>query len=622
MFSIVRRRAAATAATIPHRLPATFTPRSRPSYTTSAPRIASTASSGRARIGALALVGLLGGSAYLYLQEPVRADAADDADARTSRRSQPPLSTLLRSYVVYSMCSVPALVDWSPTILSTLSSVPGLKQVTEAFVRVTFFSQFVGGDTALDTVPLLEEFRAENKGTLFAYSVEVDEHEAAGKSKASGSGKAVQPVYKQVVDEMIRSIDVAADFEDKRRIGRGRTAGRRTWVAIKLTALLPDARALINLSSHLVKSRSPLAHPICFPGSPRPSDFNVLDIQDPSKLPETSPLTVEDIAALKELKDDLIKICQRAKERGVKIIVDAEYRFEFSWYQPAIDAYQLALMREFNRLPSYPSSFTRVVSAITGSSLPNGQDGGPVQPLIYGTFQAYLRRTPDYLAQAFRDAEAGNFALGVKLVRGAYHPLEVAAHREGLRETGSAEVPKSLSISPDTLPPVWLSKAETDACYNACARVLVGRVRDELRGRSVGGGERVPGVGILFGTHNWGSCEIILDELVGAGLAAREREGKGEVVRIGDEVAERVTFGQLYGMSDALTDSLVNRTRSTDPFVIKYVPYGALSEVMPYLGRRAIENKSVLGGGAAGEERKRAGTEIAKRFYSFFGRSS
>lgn len=52
-----------------------------------------------------------------------------------------PLSSLLRSYMVYSMCSMPLLIDWSPAILSTLSSIPGVRQVTEFVVRHTFFSQ-------------------------------------------------------------------------------------------------------------------------------------------------------------------------------------------------------------------------------------------------------------------------------------------------------------------------------------------------------------------------------------------------------------------------------------------------------------------------------------------------
>ncbi len=88
----------------------------------------------------------------------------------------------------------------------------------------------MGADTAEGAIPLLEQFRKENKGCLFAYSVEVDEAAAAGKGKG---GKEVLPMHKQIIQEMVHSVDVAADFEDKHRIGRS-LRGRRTWVAVKL----------------------------------------------------------------------------------------------------------------------------------------------------------------------------------------------------------------------------------------------------------------------------------------------------------------------------------------------------------------------------------------------------
>ncbi|OCB90786.1 FAD-linked oxidoreductase [Sanghuangporus baumii] len=531
------------------------------------------------------------------------------------------------------------LVDYSPTILSTLLSIPGISYLTDTFVRATFFSQFVGGETAVETLPVLNKLRTENKGTLLAYSVEVDEDEASGKAKIRGpeTGEA-QPVHKHIVDEMIRCIDVAADFEDRLRGKRNHGAnspGRKTWVAVKLSALLPDAQALINFSKHLVNTRPRPARLVCFPGSPRPSDFDVLNV-DPISLPEKSPLEKQDLEDLRELRKDLFRICQRAKERGVKIIIDAEY----SWYQPAIDAYQRALMAEFNRLPQpVPQSiFTRTLWKGFRTSGSPEQDYPPVQPLIYGTFQAYLRRwqysprTPEHLVQSLLDAEAGNYALGVKLVRGAYHPFEVSAHATRMLANSETKAvstgdnaPSSPSISPEPLSPVWENKAETDEVYDTCARMLIKHVAQEIahmhEKQKRGGSTNqpiVPRIGVLFGTHNLKSCEHILDAFVREGLATRSYEGGLEVIRITDDAAERIALGQLYGTRDALTDYLVEKTRSSEPFVIKYVPYGKLSEVMPYLGRRAIENKSVLGNGVAKEERRQAGSEIIRRICSFF----
>jgi hypothetical protein len=71
----------------------------------------------------------------------VYADTSDDTDVEDNSIRNSPLTSLLRSYVVFSVCSVPAFVDWSPQIISIMTSIPGLKQLTEALVRRSFFAQ-------------------------------------------------------------------------------------------------------------------------------------------------------------------------------------------------------------------------------------------------------------------------------------------------------------------------------------------------------------------------------------------------------------------------------------------------------------------------------------------------
>ncbi|KAJ7599308.1 FAD-linked oxidoreductase-like protein [Mycena floridula] len=477
-----------------------------------------------------------------------------------SRDDENKLTVAIRAYIVYSMCSFPTLVDMAPRILEICSSIPGLKQISTAIVRVTFFNQFVGGETAPEMLPLLHNMRSENKGVLFAYSVEVNEPEG----KMDGP-----PPHKRIVQEIINSIDLAADFEDELRKSQGRIGhkGRRTWVAVNMTALVPNADALIKLSFHITSSRS-----LSSIGCPKPNDLDILHSGS------SVVLGAQDIESLRDLHSDLIRICTRAQQRNIRIIIDAEY----SWYQPAIDALQLSLMRQFN------------------------QSNG-VQPLVYGTFQAYLRRTPDHLAQSLIDARAGGYSLGVKLVRGAYHSHELAAHKDHSDKT----------LSPDDLIPVWTSKTETDQCYNACAKVLVTAIRDDLCKNSgwsgwLGKSESNQEIGVLFGTHNWNSCNLILDELVKQGLATLTDGPQGPLYTLDENVAERITMGQLFGMTETLSNYLVDRMQTRDPIIIKYVPYGALSEVMPYLSRRAIENKSILGDGAAAEERRLAAESIKK----------
>lgn len=71
----------------------------------------------------------------------VYAGTSDFANMEDSTIRSVPLTSLLRSYFVFSVCSMPAFVDWSPHIISFMTSVPGLKQLVGALVRRSFFAQ-------------------------------------------------------------------------------------------------------------------------------------------------------------------------------------------------------------------------------------------------------------------------------------------------------------------------------------------------------------------------------------------------------------------------------------------------------------------------------------------------
>ena len=174
----------------------------------------------------------------------------------------------------------------------------------------------------------------------------------------------------------------------------------------------------------------------------------------------------------------------------------------------------------------------------------SSEPGSPsVQPLIYSTYQAYLRRTESHLVQSLHLARANGFSLGVKLVRGAYHPHEITAHAAAVSPTSPTV--QSLSISPDALPPVWHTKPETDACYNAAVRTLIELVREDVEACRKSGAA-APAIGALFGTHNWESADLVVDELMRQGLA-KSTEADGGAVVVGDEAMRRVAVAQLYG---------------------------------------------------------------------------
>ena len=96
-----------------------------------------------------------------------------------------PTSTLLRSYLVYTLCSLPFLIDSAPSLLQffTRSPIPGLKGLTEWGVRRTFFAQFVPGETVQECTVTMKELRARGVGSVLNYSAEAEEEVAAAVAK-------------------------------------------------------------------------------------------------------------------------------------------------------------------------------------------------------------------------------------------------------------------------------------------------------------------------------------------------------------------------------------------------------------------------------------------------------
>ncbi|KAG9097237.1 hypothetical protein FS749_006756 [Ceratobasidium sp. UAMH 11750] len=377
-------------------------------------------------------------------------------------------------------------------------------------------------------MPLIAELRRQNKGTLLAYSVEVNEKDSTSEAAH----------WKRNVDEMRASVDFAGDFED----ARGQKGSRKTWVAIKLSALVPAADSLKRMSAFLLKERP--RDDVPYPGTP--GSFDLVVFEGSKDVLLKGGLTEEDITSLRTLYGDLRRVCRRARERGIRLIFDAEH----TWYQPGIDAFVLALSQEFNQPPR-----------IHRSDLPDEQ------PLVYGTYQAYLKRTPAHLARSIQDAQRHQYSLGVKLVRGAYRDIELACHA---KKGASSDCP------------IWPDRVATDACYNSCAKMLVERLADSYGFSGAGWTPRLADkstldtkIGVLFGTHNNLSCVHILDCLVDSGLAFKNSDGRFTVK---DGVEERICFGQLYGMRDDLTNWVAGSIRAKSPMVLKYVPYGALAD--------------------------------------------
>jgi len=164
--------------------------------------------------------------------------------------------------------------------------------------------------------------------------------------------------------------------------------------------------------------------------------------------------------------------------------------------------------------------------------------------IVYNTLQCYRWDRLDYLKELHREARAKRFKIGVKIVRGAY--MEKENHRA---ETLGYPTP------------ICKSKAVTDENFNTVLRYIFDYLDD---------------VSVFLGTHNESSCYLAMD------IMAEKQIQKSDF---------RVWFGQLYGMSDHISFNLGHEGYN----VAKYIPFGPVKDVMPYLIRRAEENTSVAG---------------------------
>lgn len=182
------------------------------------------------------------------------------------------------------------------------------------------------------------------------------------------------------------------------------------------------------------------------------------------------------------------------------------------------------------------------------------------QAFIFNTVQMYRKDRLAYLENLLEIAQKEKFQLGIKLVRGAY------MEKENLRA-----VEKGYSS------PICVSKQATDANFNAALKLIL---------------------------ENLNRCELF--------LGSHSEESASKVVKWMEDQKmppnhPKIWFSQLYGMADHISFNLAAKGYQ----VIKYLPYGPVKEVIPYLIRRAEENTSV--GGQSPRELSLIKNELKRR---------
>jgi proline dehydrogenase len=164
--------------------------------------------------------------------------------------------------------------------------------------------------------------------------------------------------------------------------------------------------------------------------------------------------------------------------------------------------------------------------------------------IVYNTIQAYRNDRFEFLKAMHKRAQQEKIHYGVKLVRGAYMEKE----RERAEEKGYPS-------------PIHKDKVATDNCFNNCLRYIL---------------ENIDDFALCNGTHNEESTYLLVELMDKHNIQQND---------------PRIVSAQLLGMSDHISYNLAHEGYN----VAKYVPFGHVREMMPYLIRRAQENSSAQG---------------------------
>lgn len=258
----------------------------------------------------------------------------------------------------------------------------------------------------------------------------------------------------------------------------------------------------------------------------KPTAFGRIDLYE--KMGKNLPMTEDEMQKWQSIRNRFDEVCKAGFDNDVTMMIDAEE----SWMQDAADDLADEMMKKYN--------INRCI--------------------VCNTLQMYRHDRLAYLKKMFQKAEAENYLLGFKVVRGAYMEKE--------RARAEAENYPS-PIQPD--------KASTDRDYNAALEFIT---QNHHR------------ISLFAGTHNEDSCQLLTE------LMQKHNIENGN---------HKIWFGQLFGMSDNISFKLGNMGYN----IAKYLPYGPIKEVMPYLIRRAQENTSVAG--QTGRELSLIEKEIKRR---------
>ncbi|XP_047197337.1 proline dehydrogenase 1, mitochondrial [Hippoglossus stenolepis] len=499
---------------------------------------------------------------------------------------------LLRSLVVFKLCSYDILVDKNTEIMDLGKKILGQRAFNQ-FMKMTFYGQFVAGEDHRSIRPLIQKNQAFGVGSVLDYSVEedisqeeADSCESAAEKESIGEhhGEEKQKEHQQLEERRRGGVTAAGTHSDSSEAKCDRhmetfikcikASGGNSmdgFSAIKMTAL-GRPQFLLQLSEVLVKwqrffsflasqqgkdgvdalnqrlelnqlqeSLTKLGAKGDFCGwftDGKEETSGTIDVLDWNSLiddrTKTSDLLVVPNVQRGELEPLLEKFTTEEEAQMKRMLqrmdILAEHALE-NGVRLMVDAEQTYLQPAISRV-------TLEMQRIYNRD----------KPVIFNTYQCYLKEAYDNVSMDVELSRREGWHFAAKLVRGAYMYQE----RERAEEFGYED-------------PIHPDYESTNITYHRCLDYVLDEIAINRNAN------------VMVASHNEDTVKHTIHRMNELGLVPTEN---------------KVYFGQLLGMCDQISFPL---GQAGFP-VYKYVPYGPVSEVMPYLSRRAQENRGFMKG--------------------------
>lgn len=485
---------------------------------------------------------------------------------------------LIKGYIVYKTCTYPILVKYSEKLIRTSYKLLGTT-LTDFILKLTFFSQFCAGENEIKIEPTIKKFNQFGIGSILDYAAEADldeeEEKAKKKIQVSEEQKKVQVrTYNYKNEELCEE---RAEIFRRCLVAAHNVKGDRSnaFVAIKCTALT-DPLLLEKMSITVVELRN-LFHRFDVDGSGYitldefktqyeaifSNSDNINDVF--SKLDRNNDGKVDYIAwsntiQIENLKD-LTKHCKVQGPLFRATFTDEERELLLKMRKRVNLLAELAVEKDVQMMIDAEHTYFQPAIDNIAYTLMNKYNKN--KAVIFSTYQMYLNDSMGRLITDLNRAKNGNYYFAAKLVRGAYLELE-----------------KKRAIDQNYPNPIHATKSDTDDNYNNGINEVLRRISEGSK------------IELMIASHNQGSIEKTVELMDQYKISPKDGP---------------IHFAQLMGMSDHLTYGLGKKGYKA----YKYVPYGAVKEVMPYLIRRAQENSGMMGG--AHNELKMLKAEIKRR---------